>query len=117
MPDDIQKKTTVKLLKKGKINFDGGNSEYEVKELYYWLEYIYYQYRKQILVEIASIKNEYDENAINSIDPSNFIYSEGELSDEEFKADTTIDDKDQIGDTNIDDKDQIGDMIMDSLRN
>ena len=44
MPGDPIKKTTVKLLKKGKINFDGANSEYEVQELYYWLEYIYTKY-------------------------------------------------------------------------
>lgn len=59
MPGDSTKKTTVKLLKKGKINFDGGNSEYEVKELYYWLEYIYTKYKDQILIDITKIQNEY----------------------------------------------------------
>ena len=47
------------MLKKGKINFDGGNSEYEVKELYYWLEYIYTKYKDQILIDITKIQNEY----------------------------------------------------------
>jgi len=60
MPGDNTKKTTVKLLKKGKINFDGGNSEYEVKELYYWLEYIYSKYKDQILIDITNVKNTYN---------------------------------------------------------
>ena len=59
MPGDPIKKTTVKLLKKGKINFDGANSEYEVQELYYWLEYIYTKYKDQILIDITNIKNTY----------------------------------------------------------
>ena len=36
------KKVTIKILRSGKINFDGGNSEKEIEELYYWLQdYIY----------------------------------------------------------------------------
>lgn len=65
MPVDPIKKTTVKLLKKGKINFDGGNSEYEVKELYHWLEYIYAKYKDQILIDITSIKNTYNAEFTN----------------------------------------------------
>jgi hypothetical protein len=57
---DITKKTTVKLLKKGKINFDGGNSQQEVDELYYWLNYIYNKYYDQILFNVDSIVNEYN---------------------------------------------------------
>lgn len=34
------KKITIKILRSGKINFDGGNSFEEVEELYYWLQYI-----------------------------------------------------------------------------
>ncbi len=52
------KKTTVKLLKRGKINFDGGNSEQEIRELYLWLQYIYDKYRDRILFDITLIKNE-----------------------------------------------------------
>jgi hypothetical protein len=44
------KKTTVKLLKKGKINFDGGNSEQEIEDLYYWFMYLYIKYHKEIIV-------------------------------------------------------------------
>lgn len=67
MPADNMKKTTVKLLKKGKINFDGGNSEYETIELYHWLEYLYYQNAASILVEVSKIRNEYDPEAFANI--------------------------------------------------
>lgn len=59
---DKHKKITVKLLKKGKINFDGGNSEVEVNELYLWLEYIYSKYKDQILFDIRKIKDDDDDN-------------------------------------------------------
>ena len=49
------KKTTVKLLKSGKINFDGGNSEVEVDELYYWLQYIYIKYFDKIIFDINKL--------------------------------------------------------------
>lgn len=58
---DISKKTTVKLLKRGgKINFDGGNSELEILELYYWVQYIYTLHQKDIIVDVSKIKNEYN---------------------------------------------------------
>lgn len=40
VPWKLDKKTTIKILRSGKINFDGGNSEIEIKELYYWLQWI-----------------------------------------------------------------------------
>jgi len=75
MPDDRDKKTTVKLLKKGKINFDGGNSEYEIEELYYWLQLIYIN-NPNIIVDIDKIKNEYNVDEITRLLESNanFIY-------------------------------------------
>jgi hypothetical protein len=58
---DANKKTTVKLLKRGgKINFDGGNSELEILELYYWIQYIYTLHQKDIIVDVSKIKNEYN---------------------------------------------------------
>jgi len=60
---DISKKTTVKLLKKGKINFDGGNSQQEVEELYYWLDHLYSKYKSEILFDIRLIKNKYDSDS------------------------------------------------------
>ena len=60
-----KKKSTVKLLKKGKINFDGGNSEYEVMELYYWLAYIYNKYKNEILVDVSQIENKFNLPELN----------------------------------------------------
>jgi len=57
---DAKKKTTIKLLKKGKINFDGGNSQQEIDELYYWLQYIYVKYQKEILFDIRTMFDETD---------------------------------------------------------
>lgn len=57
---DKTKQVTVKLLKKGKINFDGGNSEIEIQELYAWFEYIYNLHCKDILCDIRQIKNTSD---------------------------------------------------------
>lgn len=67
MPYDLDKKTTVKLLKKGKINFDGGNSELEMLELYNWLEHCYNKYHDDILVDYSSILNEYISDYSNAI--------------------------------------------------
>lgn len=79
---DKDKKTTVKLLKKGKINFDGGNSQQEIEELYYWLHYIYCKYKDQLLFDISTIKNEYGPSD-NEDNGYNSIY------DEEIKSETT----------------------------
>lgn len=63
---DMTKKTTVKLLKRGgKINFDGGNSELEILELYYWIQYIYTIHQKDIIVDVSKIKNEYNVDDYN----------------------------------------------------
>lgn len=78
MPYVKDKKTTVKLLKKGKINFDGANSEIEVLELYHWIEYIYHKYKDEILVDITTIKNNYNENEIALMNFDDLIYSEDE---------------------------------------
>ena len=101
MPGDNTKKTTVKLLKKGKINFDGGNSEYEVQELYYWLEYIYIKYKDIILIDITNIKNIYNSEFFK-IDKS-ILY---QLVDfEENNCDTIDNDTEEDKtDTNTEDK-------------
>lgn len=39
IPWKKDKKTTIKILRSGKVNFDGGNSEKEIFELYYWLQW------------------------------------------------------------------------------
>ena len=67
--NDMTKKTTVKLLKKGKINFDGGNSEQEVEELYYWLENLYIENKAEIMFDINLIQNvsQSDDDDVKSI--------------------------------------------------
>jgi hypothetical protein len=70
------KKTTMKLLKKGKINFDGGNSEQEIIELYHWIEYIYRKYKDEILIDIRDIVNETDTESDSNVS----IYDDNENS-------------------------------------
>jgi hypothetical protein len=80
IPCDQTKKTTVKLLKKGKINFDGGNSELEMLELYHWLEHIYSTH-PEMLVDVSKIKNVYDSKLVESLQQT-LIYSDGESDDD-----------------------------------
>ena len=90
--NDIDKKTTVKLLKKGKINFDGGNSEYEMLELYFWLQYLYSTYKKEILVDVSKITNSYNHDKLSKIDLQTLIFSDD--SDLEEPEDT--EDKEKV---------------------
>lgn len=83
MPSDRDKKTTVKLLKKGKINFDGGNSELEMLELYYWFMYIYSTFSQDILIDVSQIKNVYNYEKIAKLDSTQIIYSDDEPSSDE----------------------------------
>ena len=93
MTVDKSKKTTVKLLKRGKINFDGGNSKYEVEELYYWLLFIYNKLKKDILIDVSNIENSYVESEITKLDPASFIYDADtdveDSSDIELKTEST----------------------------
>lgn len=53
------KKTTVKFLKnQGKINFDGGNSQQEIDELYHWLHYIYKKHRDTIIFDVEEVDSD-----------------------------------------------------------
>jgi hypothetical protein len=61
-PDHLEKKITIKIYIKGKINFDGFNSQIEVEEAYYWLNYIFKKYENIILIDKNSIKNEAEED-------------------------------------------------------
>jgi hypothetical protein len=81
---DPKKKTTVKLLKKGKINFDGGNSEQEVEELYYWLQYIYHLYKDQILFDIKNITKESDSDTSDCSYVSIYDDDEDYADDDEY---------------------------------
>lgn len=47
----MSKRTTIKILRSGKINIDGGNSVEEAYELYHWLENIFLEYRSAIIFD------------------------------------------------------------------
>ena len=67
-------KTTVNLLKKGKLNFDGGNSQMEIRELYLWLSSIYKKYASEIIINIGDITNTYNSDTSECDEDS--IYDE-----------------------------------------
>jgi TATA-box binding protein (TBP) (component of TFIID and TFIIIB) len=54
VPWKENKRTTIKILRSGKINFDGGNSEDELIELYHWLENVFENNKDQILYNSQS---------------------------------------------------------------
>jgi hypothetical protein len=74
IPTDLEKKTTVKILKSGKINFDGGNNEQEMLELYHWLEYMYWKNRDKFIFDVSQIKNVED----NDLPPEYYKHNAGE---------------------------------------
>jgi hypothetical protein len=49
IPGKENKKITVKVLSSGKINFDGGTSELEIIEIYYWFQYIFTKYWDEVV--------------------------------------------------------------------
>ncbi len=51
IPSRENKKLTIKILSSGKINFDGGNSELEIFELYYWVQFIFIKYWDEIIYD------------------------------------------------------------------
>ena len=97
---DSNKKITVKLLKKGKINFDGGISQEEIEELYHWFEYIYIKYKKEIMCDIETIKDSddsdeesyrgydsiYDDEVATNETGDNFIVQKREVAKEAPKS-------------------------------
>ena len=73
-----KKKATINLLKKGKINFEGSNSQEEAEELYYWIQYIYNKHSDRILHDITKITNVYNSDT-SSCDDDESIYEDSEL--------------------------------------
>lgn len=66
----LDKRTTIKILRSGKINIDGANSKEEAFELYHWLEYILSEFRGSILYNknlISSDSSDYDIGSGESI--------------------------------------------------
>jgi hypothetical protein len=66
VPWKITKKTTIKILRSGKINIDGANSVEEAYELYYWLESIFIKYADTILYNPLSIEVDSEDYDIGS---------------------------------------------------
>ncbi len=69
------KKTTVKLLKSGKLNFDGANSDLEVCEIFYWTYYIYLKYFDKVIVDRNNIKNEFIKEEMEAVNLEDIIFS------------------------------------------
>ena len=61
----MDKRTTIKILRSGKINIDGGNSVEESYELYYWLESMFSEHFTSILYNPVALY-ESDEYNIGS---------------------------------------------------
>jgi hypothetical protein len=71
-PWNLNKRTTIKILRSGKINFDGGNSELEIIELYNWLIYIFVKYYEYIIFDTEADLN----NTDTSSDTGESIYDD-----------------------------------------
>jgi hypothetical protein len=59
----LEKRTTVKVLRSGKINIDGANNIEDAYVLYHWLEHIFIQYKNSIFFDKnkeSSDSSEYD---------------------------------------------------------
>lgn len=54
IPWKAEKKTTIKILRSGKVNFDGGNSEEEIFELYYWLQLFLLKHYGEVVYDGAA---------------------------------------------------------------
>lgn len=63
------KKTTVKLLKSGKVNFDGGNSPLEVEQLHRWLDLLITE-NPQMLYDIRTVQKVSDDDYESLYDSS-----------------------------------------------
>ena len=71
----LSKRTTIKVLRSGKINIDGGNSIEESFQLYHWLEYILTEFSNLVL---------FDSNKEIVYEPDNISCSESSIYDDEL---------------------------------
>ncbi len=71
------KTTTIKILRSGKVNFDGGNSYVEIYELYKWLNYILKRNQEVIYIE--------SEDSDTSSGSGQSIYDSSTDEEEEMK--------------------------------
>jgi hypothetical protein len=67
------KRTTIKILRSGKINIDGSNSIEEAYELYHWLEYIFINNYDEILFNTSINTSDSGDYSIGS---GNSIYDD-----------------------------------------
>lgn len=75
VPWKLNKKTTIKILKSGKINIDGSNSIKESIELYIWLITIFIKYKNEIIHD-TSIETILDSDTDYSIGSGYSIYDD-----------------------------------------
>jgi hypothetical protein len=66
VPWKIDKRTTIKILRSGKLNIDGGNSIDEAHELYHWLENVFTKNYNIILYDPAATYDDSEEYEIGS---------------------------------------------------
>jgi hypothetical protein len=66
VPWKMHKRTTIKVLRSGKINIDGGNSILESYELYHWIESMFAEYKTLILYDHTVVISESEEYDIGS---------------------------------------------------
>ena len=78
MPGKKDKKLTLKILSSGKINFDGGNSELEINEMYYWLQYIFIKYWDTIMFDPTKPDSESETDSNMSDFSYDSIYDDDE---------------------------------------
>jgi hypothetical protein len=83
-PKNPKKKVTLKLLRRGKINFDGGSSELEIKELFVWVKYIYNKY-SQVLEDTTNIRNVYHSDTSDCSDDSIYDSDIADFTERELK--------------------------------
>lgn len=66
VPWKMNKRTTIKVLRSGKINIDGGNSIEEGFELYHWIESLFNEYFTTILYDPSVVEDDSDNYSVGS---------------------------------------------------
>ena len=77
----MNKRTTIKVLRSGKINIDGGNSIKESYELYHWIESLFAEYYHSILYNPDALNitdDDYDSESGES------LYDDDDDDDDDF---------------------------------
>jgi hypothetical protein len=92
---DATKQTTVKLIKSGKVNFDGGSNRLEIEELYLIINTIYALYAAEIIVNQKTVFTTQnlaaDQNVASADDVSLYDYHLQAAQDDELLASIAAD--------------------------